>query len=67
MTKEIAWSTRNGEVRIRSFCPAEEIHKYALDSQFSTHPRFKSLYTKRESLETLLMLVMLMLPTYLMD
>lgn len=50
-TEEIIWSTPNGEVRIHSFCSAEEIRRYTLDSQFGTHARYKSLYTKRESLE----------------
>jgi acetoin utilization protein AcuA len=52
-TREISWSTPNGEVRIRSFCQAEEIRQYTLDSQISTHTHYKSLYTKRESLETI--------------
>jgi acetoin utilization protein AcuA len=50
-TKETSWSTPNGEIRIRSFCPAEEIRQYTLDSQFNIHTHYKSLYTKRESLE----------------
>jgi acetoin utilization protein AcuA len=53
LPKEIRRSTPNGKVRIHSFCPAEEIRQYALDSQFNTHPHYKSLYTKRESLETI--------------
>ena len=49
--KDIVWSTPDGDVRIRSFCFPEEIRHFTLDSQFGTHARYKSLYTKRESLE----------------
>jgi acetoin utilization protein AcuA len=38
-------------VRIRSFCSPEEIRRYAFDDQFGTHAHYKSLYTRRESLE----------------
>jgi acetoin utilization protein AcuA len=38
-------------VRILSFCSAEEIRRYAFDDQFGTHAHYKSLYTRRESLE----------------
>jgi acetoin utilization protein AcuA len=44
-------NTSMGKVEIRTFCTPGEIRKYQLDGQFSTHARFKSLYTKRESLE----------------
>lgn len=49
--KEIIWSTPAGDVRIRSFCLPEEIRRFTLDSQFGAHAHYKSLYTKRESLE----------------
>jgi len=49
--KEIIWSTPAGDVRIRPFCLPEEIRRFTLDSQFGTHTHYKSLYTKRESLE----------------
>ena len=49
--KEIHWDTSKGKVRIRTFCSPAEIRKYKLDGQFSIHARYKSLYTKRESLE----------------
>ena len=51
MGKEIIWATSRGEVRIRTFSHPEEIRQYKLDEQFGTHGRYKSLYTKRESLE----------------
>ena len=36
---------------IRSFCKAEDIRHYSFDGQFGRHAQFKSLYTKKESLE----------------
>ena len=48
---EIQKSTPNGSVRIRSFCSAREIGTYSFNHQFGTHAHYKSLYTKRESLE----------------
>jgi acetoin utilization protein AcuA len=38
------------EIRIRSFCQAEEINKYSFDKQFGTHAQYRSIYTKRETL-----------------
>lgn len=48
---EILLSTSLGELRIRSFCTPEEIGKLRFDRQFGTHAHYRSLYTKRESLE----------------
>ena len=48
---EIQKSTPNGPVRIRSFCAAREICTYRFNHQFGTHAHYKSLYTKRETLE----------------
>lgn len=42
---------RSAEVRIRSFCSPPEISRLAFHSQFGSHAQYKSLYTKRESLE----------------
>jgi acetoin utilization protein AcuA len=42
---------RGKRICIRSFCKAEDIRRYAFDAQFSRHAQFKSLYTKKESLE----------------
>jgi len=39
------------EILIRSFCKPEEIRRYAFDGQFGMHAQYKSLYTKKESLE----------------
>lgn len=37
--------------RIRPFCSPQEIRTYRFNSQFGTHAHYKSLYTRRESLE----------------
>ena len=48
---EILVSTTLGELRIRSFCTPDEIRQFSFDHQFGTHAHYRSLYTKRESLE----------------
>jgi acetoin utilization protein AcuA len=48
---EIFLSTALGELRIRSFCTPDEIRQLSFDRQFGTHAHYRSLYTKRESLE----------------
>jgi acetoin utilization protein AcuA len=48
---EIFVSTALGELRIRSFCTPDEIRQFSFDRQFGTHAHYRSLYTKRESLE----------------
>mgnify|MGYP000103160409 CR=1 FL=1 len=40
-----------GELRIRSFCTPEQIRQLNFDRQFGTHAHYRSLYTRRESLE----------------
>jgi acetoin utilization protein AcuA len=39
------------EVRLRSFCQPEEIRGYAFDEQFGTHAQYRSIYTKKDTLE----------------
>ena len=39
------------KINIRPFCKPEEIRRYTFDGQFGMHAQYKSLYTKRESLE----------------
>jgi acetoin utilization protein AcuA len=51
LAQEIRRETQKGPVRIRSFCSADEIQHYRFDAQFGIHAQYKSLYTKRESLE----------------
>ena len=48
---EIQKTTPGGPVLIRSFCSTKEIGAYSFNHQFGTHAHYKSLYTKRESLE----------------
>jgi acetoin utilization protein AcuA len=48
---EIFVSTTLGELRIRSFCTPDEIRQLSFDHQFGIHAQYRSLYTKRESLE----------------
>ena len=40
-----------GSVTICSFCTVDQIRGYKFDAQFSVHAQYKSLYTKRSSLE----------------
>ena len=47
----IVRSSSKGELQIRSFCTPEEIRTYHFDSQFGSYAHYKSLYTRRESLE----------------
>ena len=49
--KEIYLTTPRGNVRMRSFCSPEEIRTFTFDDEFGSHAQFKSLYTRRESLE----------------
>ena len=48
---EIHTATSLGELRVRSFCAPEEIRQLSFDRQFGTHAHYRSLFTKRESLE----------------
>ena len=49
--KEIVRSTPAGPIQIRSFCTPSEIQFYRFDDQFGIHAQYKSIYTKRETLE----------------
>jgi len=44
-------STDRGDVRFRSFCSADEIRQYDFGSEFNTGSDYKSIYTRRQSLE----------------
>lgn len=50
-SNEIFLATSLGELRIRSFCTPEDIRQLSFDRQFGTHAHYRSLYTKRDSLE----------------
>jgi len=49
----VLWPTARGDVAICSHCAAEEIRAYTFDSQFGSHAHYRSLYTRRESLENI--------------
>ncbi len=49
--KEIDWPTPRGELVIRAFCTPQEIRTYQFDKQFGIYARYKSLYTRKISLE----------------
>ncbi len=49
--KELLWPTPNGNVRVRSFCTSEEIREFLFDPEFKAYAQYKSLYTRRETLE----------------
>jgi acetoin utilization protein AcuA len=48
---EIQLNTPMGAVTIRSFCSSEEIRQTMFNPQFSSHAQYRSLYTRRQSLE----------------
>ena len=48
--KNILSHSYKQEIRLRSFCQAEEIREYAFDEQFGTHAQYRSIYTKKETL-----------------
>jgi acetoin utilization protein AcuA len=49
--REIAHSTATGDIRIRALSTPDEISALSFDEQFGSHARYRSLYTKRASLE----------------
>ena len=50
-SKEVLFPTPKGDIRILSFCSPEQIRQYTFDGQFQNHRPYKSLYTRRQSLE----------------
>ena len=51
LSLEATLKTALGDVCIRSFCGPAEIRRYTLDEQFGVAEDYKSLYSRRESLE----------------
>jgi acetoin utilization protein AcuA len=49
--EEIQLTAPMGAVTIRSFCSSREIRQTIFNPQFSGHAQYRSLYTKRQSLE----------------
>ncbi|MGD8882796.1 MAG: hypothetical protein PVI82_12945 [Desulfobacterales bacterium] len=50
-SKEVLFPTPKGDIRIYPFCSPEQIRQYTFDDQFQIHQHYKSLYTRRQSLE----------------
>lgn len=50
MTERIALQTPMGKLSVYTFASADEIRRLSFDGQFSDHPDFRSLYTRRASL-----------------
>ncbi len=48
---QITRTSPKGDVLIRSFCTPEEIRGYVFDRYFGAYAQYRSIYTKRESLE----------------
>ncbi len=44
-------ATAQGPVAIAPFSSPEQIHRYRFDQQFGSHAQYKSIYTKRQTLE----------------
>ena len=44
-------TTAKGAVAISSFSSPQQIHRYRFDEQFGSHAQYKSIYTKRQTLE----------------
>lgn len=51
LSKEDIITTTKGAVHIRSFCSPDVIRQFDFDSEFNARSDYKSLYTRRESLE----------------
>ena len=49
--KELLFPTPKGDLRIHSLCSPQQIRQYSFDGQFQNHKHYKSLYTRRQSLE----------------
>lgn len=49
--KELTRSTPAGDITIRSFCSVQEIQSFRFDEQFGMHAQYKSIFTKRVTLE----------------
>ena len=51
LQKTVLRTTPSGSITIRSFCTPEEIRSYRFHDQFGIHAQYKSIYTKRQTLE----------------
>ncbi len=50
-SREITHQTPTQQIRIRCGCSPDEIRRYVFDPQFGTYAHFRSLYTRRDTLE----------------
>jgi len=50
-SKEVLFPTPKGDICIHSFCSPQQIRQYSFDGQFQNRKHYKSLYTRRQSLE----------------
>ncbi len=51
LQREIVYTTAKGDVRIRALYTPDEIRTLSFDKQFGSYAHYRSLYTKRTSLE----------------
>ncbi len=51
LSKEEIVPTASGDVCIRSYCQPDEIRQYDFDAEFTASADYKSLYTRKQSLE----------------
>ena len=49
--KEDFLSTPKGDIHFHSFCSPQQIRQYTFDGEFQDYKHYKSLYTRRQSLE----------------
>lgn len=50
-SKEVLFPSPKGDIYIHSFCSPQQIRQYSFDGQFQNQRQYKSLYTRRQSLE----------------
>jgi len=51
LQREIVYTTARGDVSVRALSTPDEIKSLSFDKQFGSHAHYRSLYTKRTSLE----------------
>lgn len=50
-SRQITIAATSGEIRVRSFCTPGQIRSFTLDRTFDTYAQYKSIFTRRETLE----------------
>ncbi|MGD9043267.1 MAG: hypothetical protein PVG06_06130, partial [Desulfobacterales bacterium] len=51
LSKVVSFPTPRGDICVHSFCSPRQIRQYTFDDQSRSQPDFKSLYTRRQTLE----------------